>query len=68
MKTSSICALLATFALAVSANGHAETLLIDRTKEVPPQAAPVRGQTAAEVEARFGAPQQKMEPRGGQKQ
>ena len=26
-----------------------------------------RGQTAADVEARFGAPQQKLEPRGGQK-
>ncbi|HLM53701.1 MAG TPA: hypothetical protein VK325_08995, partial [Pseudoxanthomonas sp.] len=28
---------------------------------------PARGLSASEVEARFGAPQQKLEPRGGQK-
>ena len=45
----------------------ADTLLIERAQEKPAIALPVRGQTAADVEARFGAPQQKLEPRGGQK-
>lgn len=45
----------------------ADTLLIERAREQPAVALPVRGQTAAAVEAAFGAPQQKLEPRGGQK-
>lgn len=45
----------------------ADTLLIERVQEPAAIALPVRGQSAAEVEARFGAPQQKLEPRGGQK-
>lgn len=45
----------------------ADTLLIERVQETPAVGMPVRGQTAAQVEARFGAPQQKLEPRGGQK-
>ena len=53
--------------LGLSGPALADTLLIERAQETP-AAAPVRGQTAADVEARFGAPQQKLEPRGGQKQ
>lgn len=45
----------------------ADTLLIERVQEPSAVALPARGQTAAAVEARFGAPQQKLEPRGGQK-
>lgn len=45
----------------------ADTLLIDRAQEKPAVALPVRGQTSADVEARFGAPQERLEPRGGQK-
>lgn len=45
----------------------ADTLLIERVQEPAAVALPVRGQSAADVEARFGAPQQKLEPRGGQK-
>jgi len=52
--------------LGLSGQAAADTLLIERAQE-PVAAAPVRGQTAADVEARFGAPQQKLEPRGGQK-
>lgn len=55
----------ALLALAASA-ASADTLLIDRTKQQP-AAAPARGQTTSEVAARFGEPQQKLEPRGGQK-
>ncbi len=53
--------------LGLSFAAGADTLLIDRTKELPAGSVPVRGQTAAQVESRFGAPQQKLEPRGGQK-
>ena len=45
----------------------ADTLLIDRTQEKPAGALPARGDTAQQVEARFGAPQERLEPRGGQK-
>ncbi len=45
----------------------ADTLLIDRAHEKPAVALPTRGETASQVEARFGAPQEKLEPRGGQK-
>ncbi len=45
----------------------ADTLLIDRAHEKPAVALPARGESASQVEARFGAPQQKLEPRGGQK-
>ncbi len=53
--------------LCVTASAFADTLLIDRSQEKPAVALPARGQSAAQVEARFGAPQQKLEPRGGQK-
>ena len=44
----------------------AETLLIDRVQEET-QALPARGMSMSEVEARFGAPAERMDPRGGQK-
>ena len=44
----------------------AETLLVDRAKHAP-AGAPARGQTMQQVEARLGAPQQKLNPKGGQK-
>ena len=53
--------------LGLSFAAGADTLLIDRSKELPAGQVPARGQTTAQVEARFGAPQQKLEPRGGQK-
>lgn len=45
----------------------AETLLVQRVKEKPAAAVPARGLSMSEVESRFGAPQQKLDPRGGQK-
>ena len=44
----------------------AETLLIDRVHEET-QALPARGMSMSEVEARFGAPSERLDPRGGQK-
>lgn len=54
-------------ALLACASAHADTLLIDRTKEQPAAMVPVRGQTATQVAATFGEPTEKLEPRGGQK-
>jgi hypothetical protein len=53
--------------LAVAAPANAETLLIERVQEEASAALPARGQTMAQVEARYGAPAERMDPRGGQK-
>lgn len=53
--------------LAVSATASAETLLVDRVHQENASAMPTRGMTMAQVEARFGAPSGKLDPRGGQK-
>ena len=45
----------------------ADTLLVDRTKQATGAAVPSRGMSMADVEARFGAPTERMDPRGGQK-
>ena len=46
---------------------RSDTLLVDRAKASKSMPnAPVRGTTMAQVEARYGAPQSKLEPRGGQ--
>lgn len=53
--------------LALAGTTSAETLLIERTQAENAVAMPARGQKMAQVEARFGAPTQRMDPRGGQK-
>ncbi len=53
--------------LATAPTAMADTLLIERAQEKPAEAIPARGQTMAQVEARFGAPSERMDPRGGQK-
>ena len=50
-----------------SGAASADTLLIERAQQQPATTVPARGQTTADVTARFGEPQQKLEPRGGQK-
>ena len=61
--------LLALLILPVVCGGaQADTLLVDRAVQKPAVAVPARGLSMGEVEARFGTPQQKLEPRGGQKQ
>ena len=52
--------------LAVSA-ASAETLLIQRVQEENKAALPARGMSMAQVEAHFGAPTDRLDPRGGQK-
>ena len=46
---------------------NAQTLLVDRTLAERAVSEPTRGMTMAQVQARYGAPQSKLEPRGGQK-
>ena len=53
--------------LCFAGTASADTLLIERTQQSASSAMPARGQTATQVEATFGAPQQKLEPRGGQR-
>ena len=60
-----VAPLLALLALAGSAS--AETLLIERVQEENKAALPTRGMSMAQVEARFGAPADRFDPRGGQK-
>lgn len=45
----------------------AETLLIERVQQEPRASMPARGLSMADVEARYGAPSERLDPRGGQK-
>lgn len=45
----------------------AETLLVDRVRQEPKMSMPARGMSMAQVQARFGAPASRLDPRGGQK-
>ena len=53
--------------LAFAGAAAAETLLIERVQEESKAAMPARGMSMADVEARFGAPTERLDPRGGQK-
>ena len=60
-------AALSTPALAQDARVvEGDTLLIERVREEPGNL-PARGMTMAQVEAKYGAPSQRLDPRGGQK-
>lgn len=45
----------------------ADTLLIERTQQLPATQVPARGMTMQQVEARYGAPSHRLDARGGQK-
>ncbi|WP_407472457.1 hypothetical protein ABFU52_09590 [Xanthomonas campestris pv. campestris] len=53
--------------MGISASAYAETLLVDRAQQKPAAALPLRGDSMGQVESRYGAPQEKLDPRGGQK-
>lgn len=53
-------------ALCASMPSAAETLLVERVAEETRVDLPARGLTMAQVESRFGAPAERLEPRGGQ--
>ena len=63
-----IRALALTAAIIAAPNAAmADTLLIERVQEKPAAALPARGESMEQVQARFGAPAERLEPRGGQK-
>ena len=53
--------------LACAGSASADTLLIDRVQQGTGIAMPTRGMSMADVEARFGAPGERLDPQGGQK-
>ena len=61
----------AAFAQDTAAQGarvtEGDTLLIERVQEENTAAMPARGMSTQDVEAKFGAPASKLDPRGGQK-
>lgn len=59
--------LIAAALLTCASQASAETLLVERVQQENAAALPARGMRMAEVERRFGAPTQRMDPRGGQK-
>ena len=64
MKPIATLALFTAFAMPGAA--MADTLLIERVQEET-MALPARGLSMEQVQARFGAPTDRMDPRGGQK-
>ena len=62
-----IASLLVLAVLGFAGTASADTLLIDRTSQSSPTVITARGQTMAQVEAKYGAPAQRLDPRGGQK-
>ena len=61
------CAITLFALLCCAPPAYADTLLIQRVQQTPAQALPARGQTTGDVQARFGTPTEKLEPRGGQR-
>ena len=53
--------------LCAAGAASAETLLVERAQHKAHVALPERGLTTAQVQARFGTPTQRLDPRGGQK-
>ena len=53
--------------LATAGSASADTLLIDRVQQQAATPMPTRGMSMSQVEARLGAPSQRLDPRGGQK-
>ena len=52
--------------IGLSGAAAADTLLVERVQEEPGNL-PRRGMSMAQVESRFGAPSDRLDPRGGQK-
>ena len=58
-------ALLATASLGAPGAARAESLLVNRVQQEKTMDLPTRGMSMAEVEKKYGAPQHKLTPRGG---
>jgi hypothetical protein len=61
----SALALLAAGSLFAAAPTHADNLLIHRVQQEQGMNLPTRGMSMSQVEKRYGAPQRKLSPRGG---
>jgi hypothetical protein len=59
-------AILAAVLLAATPHAFAETLLIERVNGEASMTLPARGMRMTDVERKFGAPAQRLDPRGGQ--
>lgn len=59
--------LVAAALCAAAPQAFADRLLIERVQSEAAMTLPARGMRMADVERKFGAPTQRMEPRGGQK-
>lgn len=70
MKRPALISLAVLIVLSVGAPAvaqqRADTLLVDRAVASKTMHGPKRGTLMTQVEAQYGAPQQKLEPRGGQ--
>lgn len=53
--------------VALTGTAGAETLLVQRVQAEPVAALPARGLSMGQVQARFGEPTSRLDPRGGQK-
>ncbi|PJJ99383.1 hypothetical protein CO641_07415 [Lysobacteraceae bacterium NML91-0213] len=53
--------------LLMAGSASADVLLIERVQAQSRVALPTQGMRMAEVEARYGAPAERLDPRGGQK-
>jgi hypothetical protein len=61
----SMLALLAAGSLFAATPVHADNLLIQRVQQEQGMNLPARGMSMSQVESRYGAPQRKLSPRGG---
>jgi len=61
------CCLVLSALLCFAGAASADTLLVDRAQHKAHVALPERGLSTAQVQARFGAPSERLDPRGGQK-
>lgn len=59
--------IIAAALFAAAPQAQADKLLIERVNQEAGMTLPARGMRMAEVERRFGAPTQRLDPRGGQK-
>lgn len=66
-RVRSALALPAAALLAIAGTASADVLLIERVEAQSRIALPERGLGMAEVEQRYGAPSDRLDPRGGQK-
>ncbi|WP_266172076.1 hypothetical protein [Dyella subtropica] len=57
--------LLASAGLSAPQATHAENLLINRVQQEKDMNLPIRGMSMSQVEQKYGAPQRKLSPRGG---